>query len=46
MEGLNEVLLGETPRIGMWLDTSSMTAEQTVDEIMKSVWDRGDADVS
>ncbi|GIO31621.1 MULTISPECIES: phosphotransferase-like protein [Paenibacillus] len=46
VEGLNEVLLGETPRIGMWLDTSSMTAEQTVDEIMKSVWDHGDVDVS
>jgi len=41
VEGLNEVLLGETPRIGMWLDSSSMTAEQTVDEILKSVWNQG-----
>ncbi len=41
VEGLHEVLLGETPRIGMWLDSSSMTAEQTADEILKSVWEQG-----
>lgn len=28
-----------TPRVGLWLDTSSQTAEQTVDEIMARAWD-------
>lgn len=27
--------LGETPRIGLWLDTSALTAEQTVAEIIR-----------
>ncbi|TDD52611.1 phosphotransferase [Nonomuraea terrae] len=28
------VLRGETPRLGLWLDTSRQTAEETVDEII------------
>ncbi|KAB2351719.1 AAA family ATPase [Actinomadura rudentiformis] len=31
---LDSSLRGETPRIGLWLDTSELTAEQTVDEIL------------
>jgi hypothetical protein len=27
--------LGQTPRIGLWLDTSAQTAEQTVAEILR-----------
>jgi hypothetical protein len=27
--------LGRTPRIGLWLDTSAQTAEQTVTEILR-----------
>ena len=28
--------LAETPRIGLWLDTSLLTAEQTIEEIMRN----------
>jgi chloramphenicol 3-O-phosphotransferase len=28
----------ETPRIGLWLDTSEQTLSQTVDEVMARVW--------
>jgi chloramphenicol 3-O-phosphotransferase len=31
---LDEALRRETPRIGLWLDTSSQTPDQTVDEIV------------
>jgi cytidylate kinase len=30
--------VGETPRVGLWLDTSEMTADETVDEILAR-WD-------
>ena len=30
-----------TPRLGLWIDSSAQTAEQTVDEIMRRVWDEG-----
>jgi chloramphenicol 3-O-phosphotransferase len=36
-EWLDDVI-ERTPRIGLWLDTSSQTAEQTVDEIMRRAW--------
>ncbi|SDD70998.1 AAA domain-containing protein [Paenibacillus sp. UNCCL117] len=32
---LDQVLKQDTPRIGMWLDSSALTAEETVDEILK-----------
>lgn len=35
VEALDEVLRKETPRIGMWLDSSDLTAEETVEEILK-----------
>jgi len=28
----------ETPRVGLWLDTSAHTAEQSVDEILRRAW--------
>jgi adenylate kinase family enzyme len=33
---LDEVLRRETPRVGLWLDTSEMTAEQTVAAILRA----------
>jgi chloramphenicol 3-O-phosphotransferase len=38
VEQLDEVLRRRTPRIGMWLDTSSQTPDQTVDEILTRGW--------
>lgn len=38
VEALDE-LLRATPRIGLWLDTSDQTAEQTVDVILRRVAD-------
>ncbi len=32
---LDEVMREETPRVGLWLDSSELTAEQTVDEILR-----------
>ncbi|MER6989923.1 AAA family ATPase [Saccharopolyspora hirsuta] len=32
---LNEVLHEQTPRLGLWLDTSDQTPEQTVEEILR-----------
>ncbi|MEU1960000.1 AAA family ATPase [Nocardia sp. NPDC019304] len=32
--GLDRVLREDTPRIGLWLDTSDLTVEQTVDRIL------------
>ena len=32
---LDEVMRAQTPRVGLWLDTSEMTAEETVDEIVR-----------
>lgn len=34
VEALDAVLRNETPRIGLWLDSSEWTPEQTVDEIL------------
>ena len=36
--GLNKVLHEETPRVGLWLDTSGQTPDQTVDEILGRAW--------
>jgi len=35
-EQLNAGFRRDTPRIGLWLDTTSLTIEQTVDEILRS----------
>jgi chloramphenicol 3-O-phosphotransferase len=36
---LDDVLRHETPRLGLWLDTSSQTAAETADEILSCAWD-------
>lgn len=33
--------IDNTDRIGLWVDSSGQTPEQTVDEIMERVWDEG-----
>jgi predicted kinase len=35
---LDAYLRTQTPRIGLWLDTSDQTVEQTVEEILARVW--------
>lgn len=32
---LNTILQSETPRLGMWIDTSEQTPQETVDEILR-----------
>ncbi|MDQ0061402.1 AAA family ATPase [Paenibacillus harenae] len=39
VEGLDTLLRDETPRIGMWLDSSHLTPEETVDEIISRLED-------
>ncbi|GIO05696.1 hypothetical protein J31TS6_17240 [Brevibacillus reuszeri] len=34
VEGLDSLLRNETPRIGMWLDSSELTPEETVNEMI------------
>ncbi|MDN3270097.1 AAA family ATPase [Streptomyces sp. MA15] len=38
---LDKVLRDDTPRIGLWLDTSHQTVDETVDEILKRAWTEG-----
>lgn len=38
---LNQMLQKDTPKIGMWLDTSELTPEETVEEILKRVESEG-----
>ncbi|ANY75780.1 phosphotransferase [Paenibacillus ihbetae] len=40
-EELDRRLREETPRIGLWLDTSDLTIEQTVDVIWERIWSEG-----
>lgn len=37
-EWLTESIERTTPRIGLWLDSSTQTANETVDEIMRRAW--------
>jgi len=39
---LDEITRTETPRRGLWLDTSEHTAEESVDEILRRVWSEGE----
>jgi predicted kinase len=39
VEGLDSVLRNETPRIGMWCDSSELTPEETVIEILTRLQD-------
>ncbi len=36
---LDQVMREETASVGLWLDSSELTAEQTVDEIIARAWD-------
>lgn len=38
-ETMDAILRESTPRIGLWLDTSELTVEQTVDEILRRYGD-------
>ena len=38
---MDDEIRAATPRIGLWLDTSGQTAEETVDAIMQRAWDEG-----
>ncbi|WP_461007022.1 AAA family ATPase [Streptomyces capparidis] len=38
---LDEELRANTPRIGLWLDTSGLSVERTVDEILARAWTEG-----
>ncbi|GAA3183257.1 MULTISPECIES: AAA family ATPase [Streptomyces] len=38
---LDKVLRESTPRIGLWLDTSHRTVDETVDEILRRAWGEG-----
>jgi chloramphenicol 3-O-phosphotransferase len=35
---LDEGLRNDTPRLGLWLDTSDQTPEETVEEILRRAW--------
>lgn len=35
---LDDLLRHETPRLGLWLDTSNQTAAETTDEILSRAW--------
>ena len=39
VQQLDAVLRRETPRIGLWIDSSEQTPEETVDEILARAWD-------
>lgn len=41
---LDEEMRHRTRRIGLWIDTSSQTAEETVAEVLARVWDEGRVD--
>lgn len=38
-EWLTTSIEGTTPHLGLWLDTTGQSAEETVDEIMRRAWD-------
>lgn len=38
VEQLDDVLRNQTPRLGLWLDTSRQTPAETVDEILSRAW--------
>lgn len=44
IEALDKGLRTDTPKIGLWLDTSEQTPEQTVDEILSRAWIEGSVD--
>jgi chloramphenicol 3-O-phosphotransferase len=41
---LDAVARGETPRVGLWLDTSRQSAEESAQEILRRAWSEGRVD--
>ncbi len=41
IDQLNKVLHAQTPRLGLWLDTSEQSPEETVEEILRRAWTEG-----
>lgn len=42
MRDLDKLMRADTPRdIGLWLDTSKQTVDETVDEIIGRAWTEG-----
>ena len=46
IERLDDVLRAETPRLGLWLDTSEQTPDETVEEIVQRAWSEGRVDTN
>ncbi|MCE7006887.1 AAA family ATPase [Kibdelosporangium philippinense] len=44
IELLDKGLREDTPKIGLWLDTSDQTPDETVDEILSRAWSAGSVD--
>jgi len=38
---LDAVARAETPPVGLWLDTSDQTAEESAEELLRRIWDEG-----
>jgi chloramphenicol phosphotransferase-like protein len=38
-EWLSDAVTSTTPKVGLWLDSTGQTPEETVDEIMRRAWD-------
>jgi len=43
---LDDTIQNHTPRIGLWLDSSQQSPNETVDEILARVWSEGVVDLS
>ncbi len=43
-EQLDRSMREETPRLGLWIDSSGQTPEQTVEEILERAWDEAAVD--
>lgn len=41
VQDLDKLLRADTPRIGLWLDTSGQSVDETVDEILARAWSEG-----
>ena len=41
VEPLYASFMAETPRIGLWIDSTNLTAQQTVDHILRAAMDEG-----
>ncbi len=44
IEQLDRVLREETPKLGLWIDSSDQTSEQSTETILKRAWEEGSVD--